>query len=92
MLHIRAEINDLFCWVSFLIFKRLVNIEQKQEVDFSGVLFFLLLISVLLSSMENGEWFNMDPMGGRRGQVIEQLVGRYLMNDINLTAAKDVKV
>ena len=92
MLHIRAEINDLFCWVSFLIFKRLVNIEQKQEVDFSGVLFFLLLNSVLLSSMENGEWFNMDPMGGRRGQVIEQLVRRYLMNDINLTAAKDVKV
>lgn len=92
MLHIRAEINDLFCWVSFLIFKRLVNIEQKQEVDFSGVLFFLLLISVLLSSMENGEWFNMDPMGGRRGQVIEQLVHRYIMNDINLTAAKDVKV
>lgn len=91
MLHIRAEINDLFCWVSFLIFKRLVNIEQKQEVDFSGVPFFLL-ISVLLSSMENGEWFNMDPMGGRRGQVIEQLVQRYIMNDINLTAAKDVKV
>lgn len=42
--------------------------------------------------MENGEWFNMDPMGGRRGQVIEQLMGRYLMNDIKLTAAKDVKV
>lgn len=42
--------------------------------------------------MENGEWFNMDPMGGRRGQVTEQLMGRYLMNDINLTAAKDVKV
>lgn len=42
--------------------------------------------------MENGEWFNMDPMGGRRGQVIEQLVHRYIMNDINLTAAKDVKV
>lgn len=42
--------------------------------------------------MENGEWFNMDHMGGRRGQVIEQLVGRYLMNDINLTAAKHVNV
>lgn len=82
------------CFVGFLfLFSSVLStLNKNRKLIFSGVLFFFLLISVLLSSMENGEWFNMDPMGGRRGQVIEQLMGRYLMNDINLTAAKDVKV
>lgn len=82
------------CFVGFLfLFSSVLSTLNKNRKWISQVFyFFFLLISVLLSSMENGEWFNMDPMGGRRGQVIEQLMGRYLMNDINLTAAKDVKV
>lgn len=82
------------CFVGFLfLFSSVLSTLNKNRKLISQVFyFFLLLISVLLSSMENGEWFNMDPMGGRRGQVIEQLVHRYIMNDINLTVAKDVKV
>lgn len=82
------------CFDGFLfLFSSVLSTLNKNRKLISQVFyFFLLLISVLLSSMENGEWFNMDPMGGRRGQVIEQLVHRYIMNDINLTAAKDVKV
>lgn len=81
------------CFVGFLfLFSSVLSTLNKNRKLISQVFYFFLLISVLLSSMENGEWFNMDPMGGRRGQVIEQLVHRYIMNDINLTAAKDVKV
>lgn len=76
------------CFVGFLfLFSSVLSTLNKNRKLISQVFHFFLLISVLLSSMENGEWFNMDPMGGRRGQVIEQLVRRYLMNDINLTAA-----